>query len=105
MNRAAPASFAWRAFDPARLADLKDEQGVTLSVCLPALNEAATVGEIVGPIRRRLVDGLGLVDELIVIDDGSTDATAPVALAAGADVIPIDTLLPEEGPGTASDGS
>jgi GTP cyclohydrolase I len=99
VSRAAPASYAWWAFDPARLADLKDEQGVTVSVCLPARNEAPTVGEIVAPIRRRLVDGLGLVDELIVIDDGSTDATGPVALAAGADVVPIDTLLPEEGPG------
>ena len=99
MNRAAPTSFAWWAFDPARLADLKDEHGLTVSVCLPARNEAATVGEIVAPIRRRLVDGLGLVDELVVIDDGSTDATAATALAAGADVVPIDTLLPEEGPG------
>ena len=99
MSRAAPASFAWWAFDPARLADLKDEQGVSISVCLPARNEAPTVGEIVAPIRRRLVDGLGLVDELVVIDDGSTDATGPVALAAGADVVPIETLLPEEGAG------
>jgi len=81
------------------LADQKEEQGLTISVCLPARDEAATVGDIVAPIRRRLVDTLGLVDELIVIDDGSVDATGPVALAAGADVVPIDTLLPEEGPG------
>ena len=94
-----PASFSWWAFDPALLADKKEEQGLTISVCLPARDEAATVGEIVAPIRRRLVDALGLVDELIVIDDGSVDATSPVALAAGADVVPIDTLLPEEGPG------
>jgi GTP cyclohydrolase I len=95
----APSSFAWWAFDPARLADQKEEQGLSISVCLPARNEAATVGEIVAPIRRRLVDGLGLVDELIVIDDGSTDGTGPAAMAAGADVIPIDTLLPGEAPG------
>src|SRR5579864_1845528 len=94
-----PTSLAWWAFDPARLSDRKDELGVTVSVCLPARNEALTVGEIVAPIRRRLVDGLGLVDELVVIDDGSTDATGPVALAAGADVVPIETLLPEEGAG------
>jgi GTP cyclohydrolase I len=100
MNRAAPTSFAWWAFDPARLADVKDEQGLTVSVCLPARNEATTVGDIVAPIRRRLVDGLGLVDELVVIDDGSTDATAAVALAAGADVVPIETILPDEDPGT-----
>jgi GTP cyclohydrolase I len=40
-----------------------------------------------------------LVDELIVVDDGSADGTAPAAMAAGADVVPIETLLPEEGPG------
>src|SRR5579864_5964637 len=94
-----PTSLAWWAFDPARLSDLKDELGLTVSVCLPARNEAPTVGEIVAPIRRRLVDGLGLVDEVVVIDDGSSDATAAVALAAGADVVPIDTILPEEGEG------
>jgi len=94
-----PTSYAWWAFDPARLADAKEERGLTVSVCLPARNEEATVGEIVAPIRRRLVDALGLVDELIVIDDGSTDATAAVAMAAGADVVPIETILPEEGAG------
>jgi len=96
----APSSFAWWAFDPARLADQKEEQGLSISVCLPARDEAATVGEIVAPIRRRLVDGLGLIDELIVIDDGSSDGTAPAALAAGADVVPVETILPGERPGS-----
>jgi len=94
-----PASFAWWTFDPSALVERKEELGVSISVILPARDEASTVGEIVAPIHRRLVDHLGLVDELIVIDDGSDDATAPVALAAGADVVPVDTLLVEEGAG------
>jgi GTP cyclohydrolase I len=94
------ASFAWWAFDPVALVERKDELGLTISVCLPARDEAATIADIVAPIRRRLVDHLGLVDELIVIDDQSTDSTAATALAAGADVVPIDTLLPDEPPST-----
>jgi len=94
-----PASFAWWSFDPARLAERKQEQGISVSVVLPARDEVSTVADIVAPIRRRLMDGLHLVDELIVIDDGSVDGTAPAALAAGADVVPIDSILPEEGPG------
>ena len=91
--------MAWWAFDPAVLATRKEDQGLRVSVCLPARNEGATVGEIVAPIRRRLVDSLRLVDELVVIDDGSEDDTASVALAAGAEVFPVETLLPDEAPG------
>lgn len=49
---------------------------------VPALNEAAVVGELVRRIPR------GVVDEVIVVDNGSTDATAEVARAAGARVVP-----------------
>jgi glucosyl-3-phosphoglycerate synthase len=48
--------------------------GRTIAVCIPARNEAATIGEIVRAITGRLVSA-GLVDEVIVVDDGSTDAT------------------------------
>ena len=42
---------------------------------LPALNEQETVGAIVAAIRTRLVERHGLVDELVVMDSGSTDGT------------------------------
>lgn len=73
-------------------------RGHSISVCLPARNEAATVGAIVREIRAELVPGL--VDEVVVVDDDSTDATAEVARAAGALVVGQAGVLPEAGPGS-----
>ncbi|WP_425831078.1 glucosyl-3-phosphoglycerate synthase [Streptomyces fractus] len=73
----------------------KRASGQTVSVVLPALNEQETVGEIVAEIRRALMtDAVPLVDELVVIDSGSTDRTSEVAAAAGARVEHRDTILP-----------
>ncbi|GAA5061367.1 glucosyl-3-phosphoglycerate synthase [Thermocatellispora tengchongensis] len=67
---------------------------VTVSVVLPARDEQETVGEIVSIIRRDLVDAVPLVDEIVVVDSRSTDATAAVAAAAGARVVHQDAVLP-----------
>ncbi|MGQ0842475.1 glucosyl-3-phosphoglycerate synthase [Actinokineospora sp.] len=64
----------------------------TVSVVLPALDEEATVGQVVASVRP-LVGSL--VDELVVVDSGSTDRTAAVAAAAGARVVHRDEVLPE----------
>jgi glucosyl-3-phosphoglycerate synthase len=69
-----------------------------ISVVLPALNEAATVGTIVEVIRRRLVQEQRLVDELVVMDSGSTDRTIEVAGAAGARVVRREDVLAEFDP-------
>ena len=98
-SRPVPASSAWWSFDPVSLAATKQEQGLTVSVCLPARDEGTTVAGIVGPIRSLFVDDLGLVDELVVIDDGSRDCTGSAARAAGARVIPVASILESEGPG------
>ncbi|MCZ8377414.1 glucosyl-3-phosphoglycerate synthase [Mycobacterium sp. CPCC 205372] len=69
--------------------------GRTVSVVLPALNEEATVASVVETITPLLG---GLVDELIVLDSGSTDDTAIRAMAAGARVISRESALPEVAP-------
>ena len=66
--------------------------GRTISVVLPALNEEETVGSVVDTISPLLG---GLVDELIVLDSGSTDDTEIRAIAAGARVISREQALPE----------
>lgn len=66
------------------------KRGRRLSVCLPARDEEATVGPIVARIRRQLVVRAPLVDEILVVDDGSRDRTAACAAAEGARVVPSD---------------
>ncbi|NSC22426.1 glucosyl-3-phosphoglycerate synthase [Streptomyces albus subsp. chlorinus] len=92
---------SWRAADRPLEALLaaKRRTGTTVSVVLPALNEEATVGDIVSVIRRELASphpgaGSALVDELVVMDSGSTDRTGEVAAAAGATVVHRDEVLP-----------
>jgi glucosyl-3-phosphoglycerate synthase len=68
-----------------------------VSVVLPALDEEATVGQVVATVRRELVDEVPLVDELVVVDSGSTDATARVAADAGARVEHVCSVLPGQG--------
>lgn len=52
----------------------------TITAVLPAFNEAGRVGATVQALQ-------GLVDEILVIDDASTDSTAAEARAAGATVL------------------
>ncbi|HHW15754.1 MAG TPA: glycosyltransferase [Firmicutes bacterium] len=62
--------------------EARADRPVRVSALIPALNEAATIAATV-----RAVQGTGLVDEVIVIDDASVDGTAELAAAAGARVI------------------
>ena len=81
-----------RDLDVDQLTAAKGER--TTSVCLPARNEAATVGEIVARIAEH-----PLVDEVVVVDDHSDDGTGDAAAAAGATVVRAATVLPDYGSG------
>jgi glucosyl-3-phosphoglycerate synthase len=70
-----------------RLVEAKRDRGHVVSVCIPAHNEEATVGTVVAKVRRYLVDRVGLVDEVLVLDDHSVDETAKAAASAGARVV------------------
>jgi glucosyl-3-phosphoglycerate synthase len=71
------------------------KSGRQVSVVLPALDEEATVGAIVAAIVPLTLGPVPLVDELVVVDSGSTDRTVEVARAAGARVVLRTDVLPE----------
>jgi glucosyl-3-phosphoglycerate synthase len=85
--------------DLATLAGHKRAQGTTVSVVIPARNEAARVGGVVRSIRTALQQQVALVDELLVVDADSTDDTAEVARRAGARVVRQRDVLPTHGTG------
>lgn len=73
-------------FDAGDLTKRLRAKGETVSVVIPARNEAETVGDVVSVLCRELVEDTPLVSELVVIDSDSTDATAAIAADAGATV-------------------
>jgi glucosyl-3-phosphoglycerate synthase len=100
-TRLAASWFAERTFKaddipslPALLAAKRDA-GVRISVAIPSLNEAATIGNICAVIHRDLMQRANLVDELVVLDGDSVDETALQAQAAGARVVDVSTLMGE----------
>ena len=81
------------AFPPERLAAERRE---TVTVCVPAWNESATIA----PILRDLI-GLrraGVVDQVLVADQDSRDGTGEIAADLGAEVVQTHTRFPELGP-------
>jgi glucosyl-3-phosphoglycerate synthase len=91
----ADRTFQYPDWTVERLVAAKGDRRV--SVVLPALDEEATVGAIVAaivPLTRGQGDGVPLVDELVVVDSGSTDRTIEVATAAGARVVRRTDVVP-----------
>lgn len=87
----------WSDWSVEELLAAKDRSGTTVSLVLPARDEADTVAGIVTRVRRALVDEVPLVDEIVVIDSDSSDATAEVARAAGATVVASSAIRPDLG--------
>lgn len=81
------------AFPPERLAA---GRRATVSVCVPAREEAATIGPIVETLLG--LRDRGVLDQVVVVDADSADGTADVAARAGAEVHSESSLLPHMGP-------
>ena len=92
-NTFASSEFA----DLARLVEAKERQGVTISVVLPTLNESETIRRVIQTVRSRLMERYPLVDELIVVDSRSEDATRDIARSEGVPVFIHQDILPECG--------
>lgn len=90
-------------WDLEKLAAAKKDAGVTISLCLPTLNEEETIGKEVVIFRSEMVERYPLLDEIAVIDSGSDDNTLNVAKTFGADVYKADDILsdikPKKGKG------
>ncbi|MCZ7567272.1 MAG: glucosyl-3-phosphoglycerate synthase [Ardenticatenaceae bacterium] len=83
--------------DIERLVALKREQGVTISLGLPALNEETTVGTVIRAVRQVLMDDFPLLDEIVLVDSGSTDYTVEIAQELGVAVYQHSEILPQYG--------
>jgi glucosyl-3-phosphoglycerate synthase len=92
--------FSHRDFSARRLAVAKADLGLTASLCIPARDEEPTIGAIITSARRHLMEAVPLLDEILVLDDGSTDGTATAAQEAGARVVAGGGVLPDAGPGS-----
>ena len=79
------------------LLSLKREQGVTISLALPALNEEETVGNVITTIKDELMTRVPLLDEMVLIDSDSTDRTREIAEGLGIPVHIHQKILPNFG--------
>ena len=80
-----------------RLLELKEDQKVSISLGLPALNEEETVGNVIQTVKSALMDQVPLIDEIVLIDSGSEDKTREIAADLGIPVYIHQETLPNLG--------
>jgi len=61
------------------LVELKRQQGLSISLALPALNEEETIGRLLKMMKKELMQRVPLLDEIVLIDSDSTDRTREIA--------------------------
>jgi glucosyl-3-phosphoglycerate synthase len=83
--------------DLRQLLALKRQQGVTISLALPALNEEGTVGNVISTVKLALMDAVPLLDEIVLMDSDSTDSTRQIAAGLGVPVHIHQQTLPQYG--------
>ncbi|MCC5833377.1 MAG: glucosyl-3-phosphoglycerate synthase [Opitutales bacterium] len=84
-------------WDLLKLVELKEQKGLSISLCIPTLNEEKTIGKEIIIFKSELMDRYPLIDEIAVIDSGSTDQTCEIAASFGADVYLSTDILASEG--------
>ena len=90
------AENTFHADEFSRLRDLvalKQQQGVSISLALPALNEAETVARVIRMMKKELMQRIPLLDEIVLIDSNSTDRTREIAAKEGIPVYVHQNLL------------
>ena len=83
--------------DLRRIVELKEKQGLSISLCIPTLNEERTIGKEIILFKSELMQRVPLIDEIAVIDSGSDDNTLQIAESFGADVYLASDILPSVG--------
>ena len=83
--------------DPKVLLQKKREKNHTISLCLPTLNEALTIKKIIKSISAKLRKQHPIIDEIFIIDSGSTDGTQRIAKQMGIPVYQSQDILRESG--------
>jgi nucleotide-binding universal stress UspA family protein len=95
--------FAENTYHADEFADLdslvknKRRLGLTISLVLPALNEEATVGNVLRTLKGALMDEVPLIDEMVLMDSRSTDRTREIAESLGVPVFIHQDVLSEHG--------
>ena len=76
------------------LVEIKNRKKISISLCFPTLNEEKTIAKEIIIMKSELMTRYPLLDEIVVIDSGSTDKTVEIARTFGADVYLADDILP-----------
>jgi len=80
--------------DISHLVEEKKKKNISISLCLPTLNEEKTIAKEIVIMKSELMTRHPLLDEIVVIDSGSKDNTLEVAKSFGAEVYEANSILP-----------